>query len=130
VSLRGAQNYVRAFHRKFEQGNPDEPTLPGQGTILNRIRWIDSELAEIEAALDMTDEREALAGLADGYIDVIVFALGGLVECGVDGTPLFDEVMRANMTKVKVPGVAKIQKPATFVHPDIATLIDTQRSRK
>lgn len=128
MSLRDAQNYVRAFHQKFGVDHPSEPVEPSQinwGRHKCRIDWIDSEGIEVRDGCMNKDRAE----LADGYIDIIVFALGGLVELGVDGSPLFDAVMKANMTKIKVPGVSKIQKPEGFVHPDIGALIEEQRRK-
>lgn len=125
MSLRDAQNMVRAFHQKFGVPNRTTPQKDGEvdwNAHCDRMGWLDSELDELRDAIGFSD----MAELADAYIDIIVFALGGLVELGVDGTPLFDAVMRSNLLKVKLPGVAKIAKPEGWKHPDIGALIDEQ----
>lgn len=129
VSLSRAQALVEAFHIKF--GVP-APLKPQEAADVDWVRhmvrfdWIHAE--EVEG-FDATDTAD-VAELADAYVDIIVFALGGLVELGVDGSPLFDAVMKSNMTKVKIPGQAKIAKPPGFKHPDIAGLIELQRKAR
>jgi hypothetical protein len=129
MSLERAQALVAAFHKKFGVPAPERPedsAAVDWDAHSRRRRWVDSELTEHMEAEIARD----VAGLADAYVDVLVFALGGLVELGIDGGPLFDAVMAANMTKVKLPGVAKIAKPPGFVHPDIGALIEAQRKRR
>lgn len=126
MSLSDAQALVRAFHERF--GSP-APALPLAGDTIDlqahhrRLDWIDSELDEAVDALCI----ENVADLADAYIDIIYFALGGLVELGIDGGPLFEAVHAANMQKIKLPGVAKIAKPPGWQAPDIVALIAKQR---
>jgi len=126
MSLSDAQALVSAFHEKFGAPAPASPVSSDALDLQahhRRVNWIDDEIDEAVDALAV----ESVPDLADAYIDIIVFALGGLVELGIDGGPLFDAVMSANMTKIKLPGVAKIAKPADFKHPDIAALIAKQR---
>lgn len=128
MSISAAQALVRAFHRKFDVPAADEPQDASEvnwNRHNNRLAWIGTELDEGDTAV----ETENIAELADAYLDVIYFALGGLVELGIDGGPLFDAIHEANMAKVKLPGVAKIAKPANWKHPDIAALIEKQRNR-
>lgn len=130
MSLSLAQSLVAAFHRKFGVPAPGRPVDAGfdvpdvrmYARMERRAKWIESEIEELRLARDINDT-------ADAFIDIIYFALGGLVELGVDGGPLFDAVHAANMTKVKLPGISKIAKPPGFKHPDIAALIEAQRKR-
>lgn len=129
MSISAAQALVRAFHEKFGVAAPNEPTDAAevdQAAHVCRLGWLCSEIDEGYVAVDNDDQAE----LADAYVDIIVFALGGLVELGIDGGPLFDEVMTSNMAKVKLPGVAKISKPEGWKHPDIAALIEAQRKAR
>jgi len=126
MSLSDAQALVRAFHEKFGAPAPASPVSDDaldREAHQRRVNWIDDELDEAVDALEI----ESVPDLADAYIDIIYFALGGLVELGVDGGPLFEAVHAANMTKVKLPGVAKIAKPPGWTAPDIAALIAKQR---
>lgn len=128
MSLSRAQSLVAAFHRKFGVSAPERPVdVAGVDWIahIRRRNWILDELDEMRGSL--ADRN--LVTLADDYIDIVYFALGGLVELGIDGGPLFDAVHAANMAKVKLPGVAKIAKPEGWTAPDIAALIEAQRSR-
>jgi predicted HAD superfamily Cof-like phosphohydrolase len=133
LGLSDAQAKVRAFHQKFGVEAPSSPAWPNsisQVAINRRCRWLSDELEEIHRARFLEDDNEFMAEVADGFIDIIYFALGGLVELGIDGGPLFDAVHAANMTKIKLPGVDKIAKPPGFVPPDIAALIEAQRTGK
>lgn len=130
MSISDAQDKVAAFHRKFGVSAPGAPQLPQtMKSVYQRERWIADELEELHEAQFFDDDNEALASIADAYIDIIYFALGGLVELGIDAGPLFDAVHEANMRKIKLPGVAKIAKPEGWTAPDIAALIEAQRKR-
>lgn len=128
MSLSLAQSLVAAFHRKLGVPAPGRPVDAADvdwSAHVRRGKWINDELNELVDAIEADD----LPELADAYIDVIYFALGGLVELGIDGGPLFDAVHAANMAKVKLPGVAKIAKPEGWAAPDITALIEAQRKR-
>ena len=128
MSLERAQALVEAFHIKYGVSAPLRAQKAKDVDWIahsRRLGWIDDERIEGDDAM----EDESMAELADSYIDIIVFALGGLVELGIDGGPLFDAVMKANMTKVKLPGVAKIAKGPGWKSPPIAELIEQQRKR-
>lgn len=126
MSFHHLQAKVRAFHKRFGVPAPDSPILfvyDGRSTL--RRNWILDELDEMRDAINARD----LAELADSYIDILYFCLGGLVEMGIEGGPLFAEVHRKNMAKIKLPGVEKIAKPAGWKPPRIAELIEKQRRK-
>lgn len=129
MSISEAQRKVHEFHERFGVPRRDSPS-DGESVEWDRHwtridTWIRSEVSEgMEACDDFN-----VSALADAYIDIIYFALGGLVELGIDGGPLFDAVHAANMLKVKLPGVAKIAKPPGWRAPDIAALIEAQRGK-
>ena len=90
-----------------------------------RVAWMREEIEEFESAGSVVDQ-------ADAVIDLMYFALGTLVEMGVDGEALFDIVHRANMKKVSesvsVRADGKIQKPADWVTPEsemAASIVET-----
>lgn len=73
---------------------PDRPTaLEG-----DRKEWAIIALRE---ELDELDEADGVADQADALIDMTYFALGRLVEMGVPARAVWDEVQRANMTKIR-----------------------------
>ena len=115
---------VAEFHDKYGDPKTPDPRPWGgvetESRIELRTKWIRSECQELEGAKTEAEE-------ADAYLDILYFALGGLHKLRLDADPLFAAVHAANMTKVKVPGVAKVQKPENFKHPDIAALIEEQR---
>ena len=127
MSIGKAQDDVWEFHERFDVPHPfypqEERDVDWNRHRL-RARWILSEVMEILEACDAQD----MAALADGYVDVQYFAVGGHVELGVDGAPLWNAVHAANMLKVKIPGIEKIAKPEGWTPPDIAALIETQRN--
>ena len=76
---------------------------------------------EVEEFLEAGD----LVGQVDAIVDLIYFALGALVEMGVDAGPVFDIVHEANMQKTRSPqGLrkrstdGKVQKPDGWESPE------------
>ena len=84
---------VRAFHLAFSHPAPDTPTLMDPDMANRRAAWIEEEAQELREATTIEDQ-------ADAFIDVIYFALGGLVNLGVQPGPLWDIVQAANMAKL------------------------------
>ena len=129
MSISDAQAKVRAFQEKFIGSQPVQPVqwweIDWKAHAM-RARWIMSECLEILEACDKQDYAE----LVDGYGDVEYFARGGQVSLGIDGDQVIGAIHEANMTKVKLPGVAKISKPEGWTPPDIAALIEKQRTGK
>ena len=60
---------------------------------LSRGKWMNEEVAEFLVAEDIYEQ-------ADAMIDLIYFALGTLVEMGLEADELFDIVQQANMSKL------------------------------
>lgn len=105
-SLGPAFQAVRDFHLAFGHPAPDTPTLMPETRVLQRAGFSDEENQEFRDALTLVDQ-------ADAAIDKLYFALGDLVELGVDPSPLFNIVQSANMAKLGPDG-----KPVP--HPTIA----------
>lgn len=110
-----AQQRVRDFHIQGHHPAPELPTILTSDRVIPRANWMREEIDEFEAAESLVDQ-------ADAIIDLIYFALGSLVEMGVDSETLFDIVHRANMRKLAnratVRADGKIQKPADWVSPE------------
>ena len=77
------------------------------------------------------DDATALPELADAIADSIVVLLGLAYRVGIDVAPVFDEVMRANWSKllggVKRRDDGKILKGPHYVAPDVPAAIKRGR---
>jgi predicted HAD superfamily Cof-like phosphohydrolase len=128
ASLGAAFEDVRDFHKTFGHPAPDAPTVIPQDRVEARAGWLDEEAQEFRAAaLPIDDRNDAvtiLAKQADAMIDGAYFNLGGLVELGIDPSPLWDIVHRANMAKLwpdgtvhRRPEDGKVIKPPGWQDP-------------
>lgn len=125
--MRNEQEMVREFHRAFNHPVATRPGMLKAERVGNRASWLQEEVDEFVAATSLEQQVDAVA-------DLMYFALGTMVELGVDAAPVFDLVHRANMTKLWSDGKArfgadgKVQKPAKWVAPEelIAKEIEKQ----
>ena len=60
---------------------------------LSRAKWMQEEVAEFLIADNIYEQ-------ADAMIDLMYFALGTMVEMGLEADELFDIVQQANMAKL------------------------------
>lgn len=60
---------------------------------LSRAKWMNEEVAEFLVAEDIYEQ-------ADAMIDTMYFALGTMVEMGLEPDELFEIVQQANMAKL------------------------------
>ena len=86
-------NDVREFHEKFGHPVAGVPKMVDKKRALSRGKWMNEEVAEFLVAEDIYEQ-------ADAMIDLIYFALGTLVEMGLEADELFDIVQQANMSKL------------------------------
>jgi predicted HAD superfamily Cof-like phosphohydrolase len=93
MSLDRAWEDVRTFHAAFGHPAPDTPGLLDPVAAERRASWIEEEAQELR-------EATTLEAQADAFIDVIYFAVGGLVNLGVRPGPMWDIVQSANMAKL------------------------------
>jgi predicted HAD superfamily Cof-like phosphohydrolase len=109
---------VAAFHEKFGVAGRAAPGFLLRSDTEHRLDFIEEEWRECWEALSDGD----LPAFIDGHIDLIYVAVGTLVKMGL--TPkqfaaCWQEVQRANMAKVAIPGQWKIGKPEGWTPPDI-----------
>lgn len=111
---------VKEFHKAFNHPHPDKPTLLTRERALTRKSWMDEELGEFIEATEDGDIVEQ----ADAMIDVLYFAIGTLVEMGIEPEKLFAIVQEANMSKLFPDGKphyresdGKTIKPDTWEDP-------------
>jgi predicted HAD superfamily Cof-like phosphohydrolase len=108
---------VKQFHSRFGTPYRDKPSLLEADRVHKRASWLIEEIEEFQKAKTIEDQ-------ADAMIDTIYFALGTLVEMGVQPDELFQIVHRANMSKLWDDGKpryrssdGKVIKPPTWEDP-------------
>lgn len=116
---------VQAFHEKFGLPRPLAPVQLDADTAKFRVNFMCEELVEFQEALRTND----LAKQADALVDLVYVAMGTVVMMGLPWQALWDEVQRANMSKVRAdhaddPRSARrhsldVVKPVGWVPPDI-----------
>ncbi len=109
--------YVKEFHDKFGHPMADEPVMIDKKRSLSRAKWMNEEVAEFLIADDIYEQ-------ADAMIDLIYFALGTMVEMGLEVDELFEIVQNANMSKLWPDGKphynpkdGKVLKPEGWEDP-------------
>jgi predicted HAD superfamily Cof-like phosphohydrolase len=122
---------VFQFHTKFGLPYPVKPQLLEQDVMEFRHKFMEEELDEMTSAYMAGD----LAGVADALIDLVYVAMGTAVMMGLPWQLLWDEVQRANMSKMRAESVQDslagtgrghildVVKPVDFVPPKIAELL-------
>lgn len=126
MSLDDAYYKVREFHKAFGAPFGDVPSLIGTERGLARAEWMREEVDEFLSSDTIIDQ-------ADAMIDLIYFALGTLVEMGVQPEKLFDIVHRANMTKLWPDGtvhyneLGKVIKHESWENPAPRLEAEVQR---
>lgn len=131
ITLKGAQDRIADFMRAGGQA-PEfaGPHIPRAGVALRRLHMLREEVNELEEAFRSDD----IVEVADALADIIVVALGGAVDTGIDLTPILLEVLRSNDTKIdwdrELPwatrGDGKVGKDWHFEPASLATIIRQQ----
>ena len=70
-------NDVREFHDKFGHPVAEEPKMIDKKRALSRAKWMQEEVSEFLVAEDIYEQ-------ADAMIDLMYFALGTMVEMGLE----------------------------------------------
>lgn len=116
-TLEAAYNAVREFHLAFGHPAPDTPTAQTFEQARRRDDWINNETVELMDAT-LAPGGPDIAKQADAYLDIIYFALGGLVELGIEPSAIFDFVHGANMAKLGPDGKPIIRADGKAMKPD------------
>ena len=112
-------NEVKKFHQAFNHPVSEIPVSLSEERAKKRYAWM---LEEINEFLKATENKD-IVEQADAMIDTIYFALGTLVEMGVEPDPLFEIVQHANMSKLWEDGkphyneMGKVIKPKGWEDP-------------
>lgn len=111
---------VKDFHLKFGVPVGDYPKLLDEGALKFRTAFMFEELNEFI----YHHAREDLNEAADALVDLVYVVLGTAIWMGLPWQELWDEVQRANMSKVpaeKQPHGARhdfdVRKPEGWVPP-------------
>ena len=96
MNLHNAQEQVKMFMHHAGQDCPLKPKVPDNATQLLRLK-LHAEEAVVE--LEEAFGNQNIVEIADSIADSLVVVLGTAVACGIDIEPIFNEVMRSNMTK-------------------------------
>jgi predicted HAD superfamily Cof-like phosphohydrolase len=130
MSIDRAWEDVRAFHLAFGQPAPEAPELLHADLVHRRANWIEEETDELREAATVTEQ-------ADAFVDIIYFALGGLVDLGVRPERLWDIVQNANMAKLwpdgrprHRAGDGKVMKPDGWQDPGPLLEAEIERQRR
>ena len=117
------QDDVLAFHEKFDVSRPATPTIPTESEMQGRWALMEEEFEELLCGMASHNMPE----IADGIIDLIYTAIGTAIVYGLDLEPLWQEVQKANMTKMlPTDGSYKITKPEGWTAPDIEGVLKAQ----
>ena len=100
LGIGAAFSDVQRFHRTFDHPAPGQPFKQTNRAARQRGKWIKEEVKELGDAMTLVDQ-------ADAYLDIVYFAIGGLVELGVEPSRLWEIVHTANMAKVQPDGSVK-----------------------
>lgn len=121
---------VRNFHGRFEVPEAKAPSLLSQEKFDFRFKFLKEELAEFL----MGHEEGDLVDMADALIDLVYVAMGTAAMMGLPWQDLWDEVQRANMSKVRAQhaGQSKrgsaldVVKPQGWIGPDHNKILGTE----
>lgn len=120
---------IKAFHQRFKLPGPQAPEFLGDKELFDfRVGFMREELEEFVEAYNRGDLPEA----ADALIDLVYVAMGTAYMMGLPWDELWNDVQRANMTKVRAehPTHSKrgttydVVKPPGWVPPQSATIIE------
>lgn len=110
---------VFRFNKTFGHPYSKTPVLQPVDRVNARSEWIIEEVVELGEAKTIYEQ-------ADAYLDIMYFAVGGLVEMGIDPAHIWPLVQAANMAKQFPDGSVqrredgKIMKPPGWTAPDEA----------
>ena len=101
---------IRKFHIAFGHPAPDDIGEMRIEDRKYRAIWMVEEVVEFTTSEKLVDQ-------VDSMIDLLVFALGTLVEMGVDPQGIFDEVHKANMAKLWPDGKPRYRDDNKLMKP-------------
>ena len=133
--MKDSIDQVARFHEAFGHLISTTPTdlADDFGLTLLRSGLIHEELSEYQDAIVNND----IVGIADALGDLLVVVFGAVLVHGMQDIiqPVFNEIMRANMSKLGADGKpvyrkdGKILKGSTYSPPQLEDIINASRPK-
>ena len=117
---------VKKFMETFGQIVRTKPQFPDEKTMKLRLDLIKEELNELEEAMEAKNLKE----IADALTDILYVTYGAGYAYGVDLDKCFQEVQRANMSKLGNDGKpifnekGKVMKGPNYSAPDLKKFVE------
>jgi predicted HAD superfamily Cof-like phosphohydrolase len=116
---------VKIFMETFGQMVRIKPQFPDEKTMQLRLDLIKEELNELEEAMKTKNLKE----IADALTDILYVTYGAGYAYGIDLDKCFQEVQRANMSKLGNDGKpifnekGKVMKGPNYTAPDLKKFV-------
>ena len=117
---------VKIFMQAFQQVVRTEPQFPDNKIMQLRFDLIQEELNELEIAMKEKNLKE----IADALTDILYVTYGAGCAYGIDLDKCFNEVQRANMSKLGKDGKpiynekGKVMKGPNYVAPNLKKFVE------
>ena len=117
---------VKKFMQTFGQIVRTKPEFPDEKTMKLRLDLIKEELNELEEAMEAKNLKE----IADALTDILYVTYGAGYAYGVDLDKCFQEVQRANMSKLGNDGKpifnekGKVMKGPNYIGPNLKPFVE------
>ena len=117
---------VKIFMETFGQMVRIKPQFPDEKTMQLRLDLIKEELNELEDAMKTKNLKE----IADALTDILYVTYGAGYAYGIDLDKCFQEVQRANMSKLGNDGKpifnekGKVMKGPKYTAPDLKKFVE------
>jgi len=117
---------VRKFMETFGQRVTTKPQFPDEKTMKLRLDLIKEELSELEVAMKTKNLKE----VADALTDILYVTYGAGYAYGINLDKCFQEVQRANMSKLGSDGKpifnenGKVMKGPNYSAPDLKKFVE------
>ena len=125
---------IDSFHKKFKFEKNDNVGIPDDNELVNfRTSFLMEELAEYTNAITKKDSAAAL----DALVDIVYIALGTAWLFNLPFEKAWNEVQKANMSKIRTKSKSKkrgtsfdVVKPKGWIAPDIEQIIEEEREKQ
>ena len=117
---------VKTFMATFGQMVRTKPQFPDEKTMQLRYDLIKEELNELEHAMKTKNLKE----VADALTDILYVTYGAGYAYGIDLDKCFEEVQRANMSKLGTDGKpiynekGKVMKGPNYSEPNLKQFVE------
>ena len=117
---------VKVFMETFGQMVRTKPQFPDEKTMKLRLDLIKEELSELEVAMKTKNLKE----VADALTDILYVTYGAGYAYGINLDKCFQEVQRANMSKLGEDGKpiyndkGKVMKGPNYSEPNLKQFVE------